>query len=353
MNPVKEEKKYDVGVIVGRFQIPSLHPAHMDLLNTVASAHKKVLIFLGESVIPATKRNPMDFFARKLMLEKAMEELKHNDFAILPLQDNRTDEGWSANLDSQIGVLTKTMSVVLYGGRDSFLPHYKGKYPTVELDSSQYVSMSASQIRAEVANRTIPDEAFRAGMVVAVHNQFHTVHPTVDIAVCRRLKDDTQEVLLARKPGETKYRFIGGFVDPKDDSYEAAAKRELREEAGSIEVGDMVYVTSAKIDDWRYRNEENKIVSTLFMTNFVFGAPSPDDDICELRWVALSEGEKVVIEEHLPFMKALVKRLTPETKMAWGVATVTPETLVQGSDMSPMYNPAGVALPKNPWRNQF
>lgn len=38
------------------------------------------------------------------------------------------------------------------------------------------------------------------------------------------------KLLLARKPNETKLRFIGGFVDPSDISYEKAAVREFMEE---------------------------------------------------------------------------------------------------------------------------
>ena len=39
----------DVGIIVGRFQVADLHPAHIDLIETVVKAHKRVHILLGVS----------------------------------------------------------------------------------------------------------------------------------------------------------------------------------------------------------------------------------------------------------------------------------------------------------------
>ena len=59
---------YDVGVIVGRFQVPELHPGHIDLIQTVCDAHDKVVIFLGLSPLMVTRENPLDFESRKQMI---------------------------------------------------------------------------------------------------------------------------------------------------------------------------------------------------------------------------------------------------------------------------------------------
>jgi len=70
------------------------------------------------------------------------------------------------------------------------------------------------------------------------------------------------------KHAATEWRFLGGFADASDENYEAAANRELTEECGSVETGKMQYIGSAKIDDWRYRNEADKIITLFLIQRF-------------------------------------------------------------------------------------
>ncbi len=48
------------------------------------------------------------------------------------------------------------------------------------------------------------------------------------------------------------------------------AKREVQEEAG-VEVGNITYLGSTLINDWRYRGEIDKIKTALFVAKYVFG----------------------------------------------------------------------------------
>jgi bifunctional NMN adenylyltransferase/nudix hydrolase len=120
----------------------------------------------------------------------------------------------------------------------------------------------------------------------AYYNQYTKVYPTVDIALFRNNK---AEILLGKKSTNNKWRFIGGFADPEDDSYEAAAKRELTEECGEMETGEMTYETSRKINDWRYRNEADKIITLLFSCDYISGTPAAQDDIIDLDWFNLAD----------------------------------------------------------------
>ncbi len=56
-----------------------------------------------------------------------------------------------------------------------------------------------------------------------------------------------------------------------------------------------------KIDDWRYRYEEDKIITTLFLMVRRGGVPKPNDDIEEIRLVDLKSIPKdfQVMPEHL------------------------------------------------------
>jgi len=93
--------------------------------------------------------------------------------------------------------------------------------------------------------------------------------------------------LLAKKPGEKGYRLIGGFVSPSDTSLETAARREVLEET-HIEISALDYIGSYLVDDWRYCNEIDKVMTTVFLAHYMFGAIQPDDDIEELKWFHLS-----------------------------------------------------------------
>lgn len=307
--PEKIEKR-GCGVIVGRFQLPNLHEAHMELIRNVQLRHSKVIVFLGVSRVQGSKRNPLDFIARKQMIEK-----KFPGIIAMPLPDQRDDVRWSSYLDERIREVCPSGPVTLYGGRDSFMAHYRGNIKDlVELEQKVYVS--ATQIRNEVADTIKADPNFRAGVIWANANRFDHVYPTVDVAIVRAYfaKPDSNpviEVLLARKPAEDQYRFVGGFADPKDSSFEVSAKREAREETG-LELGDPVYLTSGKIDDWRYRSESDKIISLFFVAEYLFGGPQPQDDISELRWFVLNDVnlERDIVPEHHYFMKTLQSRVS-------------------------------------------
>ncbi|MES2519706.1 MAG: NUDIX domain-containing protein, partial [Bacteroidota bacterium] len=134
---------------------------------------------------------------------------------------------------------------------------------------------------------------FRAGVIFAAYNQYPKAFPTVDVAI---VKGD--ELLLGRKPNQTLFRFIGGFVDPTDDNFEQAAAREAQEETG-VEVGNLQYVGTARIDDWRYRHEVDKIITTLFKADYTSGQAIAQDDIAELKWFKINDlTEEDFVVEH-------------------------------------------------------
>lgn len=294
----------EIGVVVGRFQVHKLHAGHQGLIDSVVSAHPKVIVFLGVSPTKCTRNNPLDFKSRELMLREV-----YPDLTVVPIYDVPNDKEWSKNLDTKIREVFPIGDVTLYGSRDGFIPHYFGAFPTVELEARHAVS--GSEIRKSISHEVVSNSLFRQGVVYSAHDKYPISYPTVDAAI---VKDN--QLLLARKNVDPagKWRFVGGFVDiSKDKSLEEAVKREVREETGSLGVGEPVYIGSAKIDDWRYRNEQDGIMTSLFLVPYLFGGPKADDDIDDLRWFDFTKlSDSSFVDEHKVLFHMFEKFLKDE-----------------------------------------
>jgi bifunctional NMN adenylyltransferase/nudix hydrolase len=280
--------KTDVGVIIARFQTPNLTEAHHELLCTVLSKHQKVCVLLGISPVMLTEKNPLDFNTRRLMIAK-----DYPTVLILPLHDKRTDVEWSKNIDALLRSVYPIETIALYGGRDSFIPHYRGKFKTVELEAQS--DESATKLRQAAFHTVVNSDDFRRGICYSTANQYNQVHMTVDIAVENNAGD---EVLLARKPGEDGYRFVGGYVNPKE-SLEAAARREASEETGGS-IAEVNFIGSFPINDWRYADIQSKSITTAFFQGRkMYGQDKAMDDIEEVKWFKIADIYKVMfMPEH-------------------------------------------------------
>lgn len=303
----KYTKMEDIGVVIGRFQIDTLHKGHISLLDHVTKNHKKVIVFLGVAVGEHKEEQALGYATREKMIKGA-----YPDVVIQPLKDMVDDQKWSEQIDSKIREVYHHGSVVLYGGRDSFIPYYKGKFKTENVGNIINVSDSATRRREEIKREVRDSADFRAGIIYHAANSYPNAFPCVDIAVVKDSQEDGRSLLLCRKIDEKLYRFPGGFVDPQDKSYESAARRELTEEVGSLEVSNPEYVTSMQVDDWRYRNSKNKIITSLFKFQFIYGSPKAQDDIHEVKWFKINEVKDsldLIVSEHRPLMESLLKKL--------------------------------------------
>lgn len=292
-----------VGVIIARFQSPYLHNGHKTLVDTVTRNHNKTVIVLGVSPVKGSRKNPLDFHTREKMIKQAYPEL-----VVLPLPDHPLDTRWSQNLDTMLNSTFPGTGFKLYGSRDSFIPYYSGKLETVELPETG--SHSSTLIREQISDIVLNSEEFRTGVIYAHANTYVKVYPTVDIAVFRNNKT---EMLLGKKEIDNKWRLLGGFSDPTDDSYEETAKRELEEECGPVVTTDMHYEKSFRVNDWRYRREADKIITSMFSTDYISGDAQGRDDIGEVKWFTLSEVAELITrnetaEEHRPQLGFLLDK---------------------------------------------
>jgi bifunctional NMN adenylyltransferase/nudix hydrolase len=283
-----------VGVVIARFQVPKLHEGHRHLVDHVIANHKRVIVLLGDRDIQRNDKHSLDFATRKLMVNGAYPEIE-----CYRLLDKGNDELWSEEVDSLLANQNAN-DAVLYGSRDSFIPHYLGAHRVVEVPAVSLVN--GTGVREKNAKKPLDSEDFRRGVLYAMSNRYPQGHPAVDCALVRR-RNDEFEILLGKKDRREKsWRFIGGFFDPeKDTSYEEAAMRELREEGGPGLVFDYPnYIGSAVINDWRYRDSKDRIVTALMLMWYLNGEIKAGDDMAEVAWIPLSRLMKVVYEHHQP-----------------------------------------------------
>lgn len=300
-----------IGIIVARFQVPSLHTGHVHLIREAMKQSDELVIFLGYKVTQPDTKNPFTFSVRKGMLEQELTRLGLSEtVAIDSIEDHPvSNQLWSEELDNKIEkhVGAKNAVVTLYGSRDSFTGSYFGKHVTSVIDDAKEsgVSLSGTAMRERVLAIKEDEltQAHREGMIYGLAQGYPVGMSVVDVLVYKK-EGEAIYFLLGRKEREVAFRIIGGFFDVTvDATLEDAALRELKEEAGSIVTTSPIYVSSKKVDDWRYRDNKHKIVSSLFIVQYREGECVPSDDIKELMWVRQEDiSSTLIVESHREFI---------------------------------------------------
>ena len=280
-----------LGVIVGRFQVPTFHAGHRSLFEYVLPRHTATLVVLGSAHQDgwSTDHDPLPYSIREHMVHE-----EYPGVTVCELFDSRSDATWSANLDELIAAAYPGYTATLYGSRGSCLDSYTGSLKTSFVPECP--APCGTEIRSTVHTDVESPIDFRRGLIHAQQQRAPIPYPTVDIAVVWHIK--SLVLLGGKKEDGDKRRFIGGFVDTADTSYEHAALRELGEEAPGLVIDDIRTVGSARQSDWRYRNSADEVFTTLFRCNYRSGEPHAADDIDRLAWVPISELENVLAPGH-------------------------------------------------------
>ena len=170
----------------------------------------------------------------------------------------------------------------MYGSRDSFIPHYLnggGQFKTKEL--KPLGTFAGTDIRKLISEEVKNSQDFRSGVIYHAYNLYPRVIPAIDVAIL----NDKNQVLLAKKYDESNFRFIGGFVKVEDDDLDGSVKRVIHKEAGrDINCGDFKMLFSTKVNDWRFRGENDKIMTNFYICQYLWGNIQASNDIMELKW---------------------------------------------------------------------
>lgn len=289
-----------LGVVVGRFQTPYLTTGHKHLIDTASTESDDTLIIVGAHEGWASGNDPLDTHTRIAMLKQS-----YPSHTVLTLKDYSSDETWSHELDALVKNHFPDHVATLFGSRESFIPFYKGTLATKEVAALSDVS--ATNLRKEVLENLPHTDDFRTGIIYAHTKQnYPTSFQAVDMAIMHSTEN---KVLLGRKIGIDGWVFVGGFVDPTDESLERAAYREVKEEVGDIELAGIAYIGSFRIDDHRYRKSVHKLMTALFHATYIFGPIKAHDDLAEVAWHDVDTIVEILADRHKALGHALLKHL--------------------------------------------
>ncbi len=314
-----------LGIICGRFQTAELTAGHKQLIKIVSEENDQYIVFIGVSPARNTKNEPLTYGCRRLMItnyifDSALNEVltpqKISIPEVFPISDIGNLPVWCGHLDELIDdYVSKNLceypEITIYGGRDSVATHYTGKYQTKLIDDVPGVSATNAREQLYKASHSdiVGSFGFRAGMIFASQWRFPTGFPTADVACIKG-----SALLLCQKPNRDKFNLIGGFFDPTlDKSLEDTALRELKEESGIVGK-DPKYMGSFLIEhDYRYKRDIDKIVTTLFMIDWVSGDGVANDDVVSLQWMELHDLvgniEKYIEIDHIKSVNTLLHNL--------------------------------------------
>lgn len=300
--------KRTLGVVVARLQVAELHEGHQHLINTMISETDDALVLMGDRIKVPGVRNPLPYPIRRAMVEDTFP-----DIMVLRLWDTPSDERWSQKLDEVVRQYYPDHDVTLYCSRDGFADYYSGSFrvKVVEEHPAESGTEQRHRIVHEVDHSINLNKDFRRGYIAASTMRFPIVFSTVDVAVMN--KERTHIWLGQKKEDCGKWRLIGGFVDPTDTSRRAAAKREAEEELGNIKLDRLSYVDSMRVDDFRYRDEPDGVMTDLYIATHTWGKATASDDLDTIGWFPIKELLERLIPSHQHLGQRLLEYLEGET----------------------------------------
>jgi ADP-ribose pyrophosphatase YjhB (NUDIX family) len=298
-----ETVKESVGVIVGDFQCAKLNDGYRELIDYVIKQnHHQIIIFLRIPGTCVSKKYPLSYMQRYHMIRESYPD---NLIWFCEIHDEPSMKVWSKTLDKTIEecidmirtsypnnliwfceepsmkVCPKT-DVIIYGLQSTplFLIDdnvYCGKYKVDNFipknikelnDLNDLIAFDDNNISVRHSPDVIDifNESFRRGIMYASNQRFDTMYQAIDIVIfscLSTIKKDCKIVVGKKKIYRDEYILPGGFVDPlKDKTLRDTCIREAFEET-NLQISTPIYVDSFVTDDYRYRYENDKIMTHL------------------------------------------------------------------------------------------
>jgi len=104
-----DKMNYMPAIFVGRFQ--PFHKGHLAAIKWILRKEKKILIFLGSTQEPLSKKNPFSFRERKKMIKKTLAWQKINNFKIYGIENFASDKLWVKRILERAKLKSETVVV--------------------------------------------------------------------------------------------------------------------------------------------------------------------------------------------------------------------------------------------------
>jgi len=342
-------KKFDVMVVVGRFQ--PVHLAHVGLLKKAAELSDKVVVIIGSAGLPRTFKNPWVDRERGAMLIEAIAAINpegSDKFAIEKVHDTIYDNpAWEVRVQRLVGKHSDDFSkigIIGYQKDDSSF-YLKKSFPQwtfVEQPLVNNEPLNATDIREVYFNPEICNLNWFTGVLpettiaylrwfkdspeynqVVREREFtknykkqfeHLKHPPTFVTVDAIVIQSGHVLLVKRKeePGRDLWAFPGGFLDAiGDKSIEDAMIRELQQET-KIKLQERILrrnIRQVHVFDAIERSSRGRTITHCFHIRLLDGEwdlpkVKGGDDAKEAKWWPISAvTSEMFFEDHYEILQ--------------------------------------------------
>jgi len=331
---LKENKKFDYLVFIGRFQI--FHNSHLVIIKKALQISEKLIIVIGSAFRPRDPKNPFTMPERREMILLALTEEERPRVSFTHARDYYyNDIQWAQEVSTHVNAY-----IFEYGMKIGIIGHksedtnYFNLFPQWEhIETGSIYDVHATELRETYFNQGIMhlhDDDIPLSTKSYLNHFFHTSgylnikdwfdfvknykkkysvlpypaqHVTADVVVFQ--SDNVALVKRKKEPGKGLWALPGGFVK-ENEFWVDAAIRELMEET-SIKLSKETLkslIRDKNEFDYPTRSLRGR---TFTMAYMIVLKPGPlmklkgQDDAAQAKWISFQQVEKmsdVLFEDH-------------------------------------------------------
>ncbi len=340
-------KKYDFGIVIGRFQ--PFHLAHQNLIKHSLSLAEKVIIILGSARSASDVKNPFTPAMREEIIRACFPD-EANRLIFRAVRDYPyNDHVWTAevqNIVAEVAEEKENAKISIVGFFKDRSTYYLNLFPQWNFEEfyssdKKLLNLNASLIREKYFTESIDWKEFLPSQVSAALDVFRQTEDFANLQkefqYLQKYKADTRfvgvpyepvflttdavvvqsgHILVIRRghqPGKGLLALPGGFL-ASNMTLEDNAIKELKEET-QIKVPAQVLRGSIKtshVFDYPERSQRGRTVTFAYFieleSNLKDGLPrvKGGDDAAKAFWLplsALGEKEDEFFEDHLHILR--------------------------------------------------